>query len=344
MLVDMFAAAVNKSANHPPEQPKPSRPLASPVAAAGHAGPLRLLLYGPMRVVDWRGTDLTPRIRKSRAVLAVLALAAPRPVLRDHLATLLWSLRDRDQGRSSLRQCVHEIQGILAAVGLTALIAERNHLLLDNRCISVDAWPGSLSALQLLSDLDGLDPAFDRWLFTERRRLGRAAISVAEGALADGTSGALDAPLAVAAAEQLLAVDPVNEAAWRVVIAGHIALGRPAAAMEAIAVANPPAFNKRNSDTPEYASLETLIGDTMAQLETLSTESYGGTYADGALIWSDIAPRGIFPGLRQTWIWFMQYTDGFYIRPIGLEMLLEHSGTDSSTWSVLQVRTKRTEG
>ena len=123
-----------------------------------------------------------------------------------------------------------------------------------------------------------------------------------------------------------------------------LALPIPAAAMEAIAVANPPAFNKRNSDTPEYASLETLIGDTMAQLETLSTESYGGTYADGALIWSDIAPRGIFPGLRQTWIWFMQYTDGFYIRPIGLEMLLEHSGTDSSTWSVLQVRTKRTEG
>ena len=149
MTVDKFTAAVNISSNDPSEPPEASHSLASPVMAARPDGTFRLVLYGTMQVVDAKGTDHTPRIRKSRAVLAVLALAAPRPVLRDHLATLLWSQRDRDQGRSSLRQCVHEIQGMFAAVGSPALVAERNHLLLDTRHITFDAWPGSLSALQL---------------------------------------------------------------------------------------------------------------------------------------------------------------------------------------------------
>ncbi len=199
---------------------------------SGDPGLLRLTLYGAMQAHDATGLDVTPRIRKSRAVLAALALAAPKPVLRDHLANLLWSQRDRDQGRASLRQCVHELQLALAADPLV-LLAERNHLLLDVRRIAIDARPGSISALPLLGDLDGLDPAFDRWLLAERQRLGRAAIAVTEAALVAGTHAAVDGAVAVAAAEQLLVVDPINEAAWRVLIAGHLAQGRRAAAMEA---------------------------------------------------------------------------------------------------------------
>ena len=232
MAVGKVVAAVNISPNDPTEPSDASHSNGSPVAAAEPDGLVRIALYGTMQVLDAQGIDHTPRIRRSRAVLAVLVLAAPRPVLRDQLATLLWSQRDRDQGRASLRQCVHEIQGMFAAVGSSALVAERNHLLLDTRSIIFDARLGSLSALPLLSDLDGLGPAFDSWLFTERRRLGRAAISVAEAAFADGTLGAVEPLVAIMAAEQLLTVDPVNEAAWRVVIAGHLALGRRATALE----------------------------------------------------------------------------------------------------------------
>ena len=184
-----------------------------------------------MKVRDALGTDATPRIRKSRAVLAVLAMASPKPVLRDQFAALLWSQRDRDQGRASLRQCVHELQSTLAADPLV-LLAERSHLILDNRRFAIDAKPGSLSPLPLLGDLDGLDPAFDRWLSIERQRAGRAAIAVAEAALIHRTHAPVDPAVAIAAAEQLLAVDPVNEAAWRVAIAGHLALGRRSTAME----------------------------------------------------------------------------------------------------------------
>ena len=97
----------------------------TPPAAIGPLGGstavLQLTLYGPMKVRDALGTDATPRIRKSRAVLAVLAMASPKPVLRDQFAALLWSQRDRDQGRASLRQCVHELQSTLAADPLVLL-------------------------------------------------------------------------------------------------------------------------------------------------------------------------------------------------------------------------------
>jgi hypothetical protein len=42
-----------------------------------------------MRVQDHLDRDLTPRIRKSRATLALLAMAAPKPLLRDHFGSLL---------------------------------------------------------------------------------------------------------------------------------------------------------------------------------------------------------------------------------------------------------------
>ena len=194
---------------------------------------LRLTLLGGTRIVDNRGEDITPRIRKSRAVLAVLALAAPRAVSRDQFAALLWSQRDRDQGRASLRQCVHELQVLLAPSDPGVLIADRNHLALDRARITLDARAGSVSALQLMPDLNGLDPGLDRWLVAERQRFGRAAMTVAEAALVHRTYQGLDPSVAMAAAENLLSVDPVSEAAWRVLIAGHLARGNRAAGMEA---------------------------------------------------------------------------------------------------------------
>ena len=71
---------------------------------------LRLRLFGRMQVEDVRGQSVLPRSRKARAVLAVLALAAPQPVLRSSLTSLLWSNRAREQARGSLRQSVHELQ------------------------------------------------------------------------------------------------------------------------------------------------------------------------------------------------------------------------------------------
>ncbi len=34
------------------------------------------------------------------------------------------------------------------------------------------------------------------------------------------------------------------------------------------------------------------------------------------LLWSDSTPRGTTNSSRQTWIWFMALTEGFYLRPV----------------------------
>ncbi len=63
----------------------------------------RLDLLGPVRLGNSAGDDLTPKARKTRALLAVLALSKG-PVSRARLTDLLWGDRGEDQARASLRQ------------------------------------------------------------------------------------------------------------------------------------------------------------------------------------------------------------------------------------------------
>ncbi len=194
---------------------------------------LRISLLGSVRVHNEAGDELTPKIRKSRAVIAVLALASPRPVTRDRFAALLWSGRDRDQGRASLRQCVHEIHSLLSPSSAGVLIPDRNHIALDRQFFLLDARLGVPTTQPYLADLDGLDPSFDRWLLTERQRFARAAIVVAETDLLRRNASDQDLATAISLAEQLLAVDPTNESGWRVLMSAHLARGERAAAIEA---------------------------------------------------------------------------------------------------------------
>lgn len=186
---------------------------------------LRLRLLGHMAVEDSAGRISLPRTRKTRAILAILALATPRPVLRLTLTALLWSQRQQEQARASLRQAVHELQDVLGPGWGRLFHAERHHLTLRGDGLSVDALSLGHAAApdletlrlfqkDLLEDLAGLDPAFDRWLKEERCRLSRAAVSLGESILAEqrGTSGILEA------AEHLLLIDRGHEGAWRAVI------------------------------------------------------------------------------------------------------------------------------
>jgi hypothetical protein len=87
-----------------------------------------------MQARDASGRSVLPRSRKTRALLAVLALAGPRRVLRSELTALLWSRREHEQGRASLRQSVHELRVSLGPRAGILLQTDRNHLLLlDDR-------------------------------------------------------------------------------------------------------------------------------------------------------------------------------------------------------------------
>jgi DNA-binding SARP family transcriptional activator/tetratricopeptide (TPR) repeat protein len=206
-------------------------------APQNHAATLRLRLFGHMAVDDAKGRTYLPRTRKTRALLAILAMASPKPVLRQHAAALLWSRREQEQARGSLRQSVHELQDTLGPAWSHLFVADRHHLSLRGAELEIDvqslAQPATISAEildkfedVLLEDLTGLDPAFDRWLEDERARFQRIGRTIGESLLAKCE----DPMTAIDAAEQLLAIDRTHEGAWRTIIRSHAERGDVGAA------------------------------------------------------------------------------------------------------------------
>ncbi len=204
---------------------------------------LQTLLFGAMSIRVGGSPIVLPRMRKTRAVFAILALRAPEPVSRVQLTALLWSRRDPQQARASLRQALHELHAALGPETRHMLQVDRSRLALSNELLWVDAGAlrtaaaarqGDALALYqppLLEDLAGIDPAFDRWLGAERQRFALLARELGEAALA----AASDPPEALTAAERLLGVDPAHEGAWRAIMRGHAQAGNRAAAADAFA-------------------------------------------------------------------------------------------------------------
>jgi len=201
---------------------------------------LRLRLFGHLAVNDNEGKVYLPRTRKTRALMAVLAIASPKPVLRSHLASLLWSRRENEQARASLRQSVHELQETLGPSWSHVFIADRHHLSLRGEDVDIDALsltqrtrisPGLLDQYEdvLLEDLNGLDPAFDQWLEDERARFVRIRRTIGESLLAQHH----DPLAAIDVAEQILVIDRGHEGAWRTIMRSHAEQGDIRAALAA---------------------------------------------------------------------------------------------------------------
>src|SRR5581483_6287375 len=117
---------------------------------------LRLRLIGQMEAWTITSENVLPSGRKTRALLAVLALSSPRPALRGRLAELLWSRRPEEQARASLRQEIHRLLESLAPAGTEILTVTRDHLSLRPGLVWIDVeevmrattdQPASLSLL-----------------------------------------------------------------------------------------------------------------------------------------------------------------------------------------------------
>jgi DNA-binding SARP family transcriptional activator len=115
--------------------------------------------------------------KKTRALLAYLALPTGRTHSRDKLVGLLWSDRGDEQARNSLRQALTELGKALDAVEPSPLIKQRDMLALDPTTVEVDALifeglaagdstsdlqrAAELYAGDLLDGLDARDAAFE---------------------------------------------------------------------------------------------------------------------------------------------------------------------------------------
>lgn len=184
--------------------------------------------FAAIRLVD--GADITPRGRKSRALLAFL-LIEDRPVARDQLAGLLWSERGQAQAHGSLRQCLTELRDLAPTIRI-----ERHQVTLDRPATDLGvmlaaAADGDAETLasnlargsDLFEDLDGVDLAFDDWLravrTTRSGALVAAALACCRKAIA---TGAIEA--AQTLARTLSAIDPLDEGIARLAMeAAHSA-------------------------------------------------------------------------------------------------------------------------
>ncbi|MBV9655700.1 MAG: hypothetical protein JOZ42_14190 [Acetobacteraceae bacterium] len=249
---------------------------------------VRVRLIGQMEAWTLTSESILPAGRKTRALLAIIALSAPRPALRGRLAELLWSRRPDEQARASLRQEIHRLLEALSPAGGDILSITRDHLSLrPGRCwVDVDevlrattAEPASLSLLDgdLLEDLDGVDPAFDAWLTTERERVRDRARSLAEALLRERS----ESEGAIPAAQQLLSIDRAHEGAWRALMRAHAARGERGMAIQA------------------YERCRAVLADLLdavpsAETQRLLAEIRGGGKSDG-----QVATAVLDPSRRQ---------------------------------------------
>ena len=89
---------------------------------------MRITLLGACKIIASDGTDVTPRARKTRGMIAYLALAPGGSATRERLAGLLWSDRQEEQARGSLRQSVTELRAAFSGEDEDALRIDRDSI------------------------------------------------------------------------------------------------------------------------------------------------------------------------------------------------------------------------
>ncbi|HKF61610.1 MAG TPA: BTAD domain-containing putative transcriptional regulator [Dongiaceae bacterium] len=203
---------------------------------------LQLTLLGGFEARIIPGEPLDIANRKTRGLLAYLALPTGRAHSRDKLTGLLWSDRGDEQARNSLRQALAELVRVLAGVEPAPLVKGRDTLALDPQAVEVDAIAFErLAASAAVDDLrhamglyagellDGFtvrDLAFDEWLRQERQRYERLAIATLKKLVP------LESPAnALAVVQRLATLAPLQEDGHRILMRLHAEAGNIGAAL-----------------------------------------------------------------------------------------------------------------
>jgi len=196
---------------------------------------IRLDLFGGFGVASASGATIPISSKKGRALLAYLALQG-RAQSREKLSGLLWSARQQAQAYNSLRHELVELRRAFGTESPSPLVIDGDTvgLVADNiesdvaeveRYVRDDTAERLQCAARLYRGalLDGLairDSVFVEWLAQERGRLHDLAIGVFDrlAALLTGAS-------AMAAARQLLALDPLREGSHRALMRAYAEQG-----------------------------------------------------------------------------------------------------------------------
>lgn len=234
---------------------------------------LQITLLGGIDVRGERGAVHLPT-RKSKALLAYLALAPGSPHSRPKLAALLWDRSAEEQARASLRQTLFSLRQAFSqpeplhatsdSVWLAADAIEVDVLVFEG--LAAQQTPEALEqALALYRGdlLEGFDVAaepFEEWLAARRARLRERALQAMSVLLAHRCD-AHEWERAAGLAERILALDPLRESAHRALMRLHAAAGRRNAALQQYA-ACAQALARELSVEPEPAT-KALYGEIL---------------------------------------------------------------------------------
>ena len=239
---------------------------------------LRVRVLGDFEARVGDGLTLSLPARKSRALLAYLAVTGQRAERRERLAALLWGEVPEEQSRQSLRKALWHLREALAGVEPPPLSTASETIALVPETVDAlqfealvrDGRPDALrDAVGLYRGdlLEGFridEPAFEEWLTRERERLRGLAVEALERLLGYETVGGR-VESAVEVALRLLLLNPLHEAAHRSLIGLYALQGRRDAAIRqyrACADALWRGLRVKPEQETEQAYREVLTGST----------------------------------------------------------------------------------
>jgi DNA-binding SARP family transcriptional activator len=194
---------------------------------------LQLGLLGGFECRASSGEPIAFPTRKTRALLAYLAICAGQRLRREKLAGLLWADRAESRARADLRKSLSRLRESLPQAARSCILVEPGHLSVRPDGLEVDVvrferWtadgtPETLERAAALYKgplLDGLldcGEPFDTWLAVERQRL-EEMLRMALQRLLDHcvVTGGIDRAIQIAL--RLLALDPLQESVHRTLI------------------------------------------------------------------------------------------------------------------------------
>jgi TolB-like protein len=213
----------------------------------GRMAGLRIALLGGLEIAGGETTDRALLTRKAKALVAYLALQGARGQSREKLAELLWGDSAEEQARANLRQTLSLVRKALNGDGAAYLVTDGDRISLAGRDIDLDvalfehlvaeATPDALkrsAALYRGDLLDGFslkEESFEAWARAERERL-RHLASDALTKLIAHCDEVGDTERCVETAARLLTLDPLREAAHRILMRAYAAQGRQASALK----------------------------------------------------------------------------------------------------------------
>ncbi len=208
---------------------------------------LRIALLGGLEIASDKSSARSSLTRKARALVAYLVLQGGRGQSREKLAELLWGNSAEEQARANLRQAIWSIRKVLNYDGGAYLVTDGEQISLNGQDIELDvakferlvaeATPNALKRAAALYKGDLLDgfslkeDSFEAWVRVERERLRQLASTTLTKLIAHFDEVG-DTERCVETAARLLTLDPLREAAHRILMRAYAAQGRQTLAMK----------------------------------------------------------------------------------------------------------------